>query len=178
MFGTITAAGILSFLSPFAKILFENCVKEIINTIKDKKAAKAEARKLLYNVYLEVTNNLGIFDGYIYDKKKNKIRTRFTGWKINGLECKEFSGKLKIQFMDTLLSHIAFSFGMKKIQGSEAYDAILKTVSYTKKLIELSKSSNKLIKDRTNIRTSVKLGNIYKKNLIVYNGLFKVERKK
>ena len=80
--------------------------------------------------------------------------------------------------MDTLLSHIAFSSGMKKIQGSEAYDAILKTVSYTKKLIELSKSSNKLIKDRTNIRTSVKLGNIYKKNLIVYNGLFKVERKK
>jgi len=41
-----------------------------------------------------------------------RLFQNLTFW--NSLECKEFSGKLQIQSMDTLLSHIAFSSGNQK----------------------------------------------------------------
>ena len=158
---------IASFLAPFGITLFDGLVSGLASNRKDKKAAEEKAKKLLFAVYLQVNNNLASF--------KSITNTTFKKWKINDKDCKLFIAQFETKAMETLLTHIT---DIKKINESEAYNAMLRLVFATKEITRLSKLSNSLLANQPQCNVALRLENIKKHNLTIYRSLFKKGPKK
>jgi hypothetical protein len=167
---TMSVMTIITALSPFALMLFDTLVKVIAaagrKSALNAKAAKQEARKLLYAVYRELQANLACFDTLKEDA--------FQSVAVNSPASREFAAQLNVHAMSRLLEYAVTEPKLKKGKAAAAMFASLeKAVRYTENLTRLTRSTDHLLALQRKTRIAVRLKHIKDQHLAVYRALFK-----
>jgi hypothetical protein len=157
----------VAFVAPLGKELLSILTSSLISAKKDKKAAEEKAKKMLFELYLEVNFNLAAFKGF--------SSADFNKWPVNSKECKAFARQLKTIAMKALLVSIA---DKKKINESKVYNSMLSLMFSVSELNRISKLTDKMLENQPNFNLPLRLKNIKEHNLLIYNSLFKKPSKK
>jgi hypothetical protein len=163
---TMDATTIITLLSPFALTLFDTLVKVIAAAGRESalnaKAAKQEARKLLYAVYRELQANLACFDPL--------KEGAFQSVAVNSPANREFAAQLNVHAMSSLLEYAVTEPKLKKGKAAAMFASLEKAVRYTE---NLTRSTDHFLALQRKTRIAVRLKHIKDQHLAVYRALFR-----